>query len=745
MKNYLFVGLLFFVISFYAQKKTRLPYTLDSINNVAYQHFVEFEILESFKTYNKLKKLSDSTNHYYGQALSNFYLGNIYKFMDQYGDAITSFQTSKSAAILANDYYLIASANHVLGIVFKRQGYRDKAINYIEQALESANSTQLLKDSNYSQSEKRKLNFKILVMLAESYLTKKATVKVKKVLERLHNINNAEVDAYNRAYLYSLLGRYFLLKNKIDTAIVEYKKAKTTLEQITLKESKFRDLLLSKVCKKLYRIYEAKADDKSAFRYLKKYNYYNDLYFKEANKRRADVGRSKFFIENYKNAIQIANNEKLYQSQIAQKTKNVNYVMSFAIFLLVVLLINIYINFNSKKALVGILEKRNIELESAKDHALESSESKSRFISSVTHELRTPLYGVVGITSLLLEGNSLNSVDSKHLKSLKYSGDYLLRLINKILEFSKIESDKIVLKKIPVDLRQLLENITGSFDYKLREGNNKIELNIDSRLPKYICCDSIRLSQVLINLIGNSAKFTNSGYIYLNVIVISLNKHNVNVRFEIKDTGTGIPKEKIETIFEDFSQLNNARGKENGTGLGLTITKKLITLFNSKIEVESELGVGSQFSFNVEYNISNQSDKSHSAKYVPKKAKDGYNILIVEDNKINQVITKGLLKKANYSCFIADNGKKAIEAAKNFKYDLILMDINMPIMGGEESAKIIRTFNKTIPILALTAADVEDFKENEKYKVFNGLITKPFDNYEFFQTIEYNLIRKEID
>lgn len=743
MKNYIFISALFFISALYAQKNNRLPPVLDSINNIAHQHFIENEILESFKTYNKLKKLSDSTNDYYGQSLSNLYLGNIYKFMDQFDDAIASYKAAKAAAILAKDYYLVASTNHVLGIAAKRQGHKADAINYLEKALKSANSTNLINDNNYTYKEKQLLRFKILVMLAESYLTKQTAAKAKNVLDRLNDIDNTEIATYNRGYLYFLLGRYYLLENKIDKAINSFEKAKTTLDSISFKKVKFRDLLLSKVCKNLYNIFSTKGNDKKAFTYLKKFNHYNDLYFKEANKRRADVGRYKFFIENYKNAIQVANNEKLYQEQIAKKTKNINYVMSFAILLLAALLITIYINFISKKALVSILENRNIELELAKDEALKSSESKSKFISNVTHELRTPLYGVVGITSLLLEDNNLNPSDGNLLNSLKYSGDYLLRLINKILEFSKIESDNIELKKMPVDLRLMLKNIINSFDYKLKESNNKIKLNIDSRLPSYICCDNIRLSQVLINLIGNSEKFTNSGYIYLNVIVINLNKKDVDLRFEVKDTGSGIPKEKIKTIFDDFSQLNNARGKENGTGLGLTITKKLVALFNSKIEVESELGVGSTFSFTVNYDISKQADKASSAKNKPHKAKDDYNILVVEDNKINQVITKNLLLKANYSCHVEDDGKKAVEAIKKTQYDLILMDIHMPIMGGEEAAKIIRTFNKNIPILALTAADIEDFDRNEKYKVFNGLITKPFDNYEFFQTIEYNLIKKE--
>ncbi len=745
MKNCLFFCAFLFMysISGYGEENKRLPEVLDSISVKAKKYYFDYDILESFKSYNRLKKLSDSLNNHYGKSISNLYLGNIYKFMDQFDDAKASYETAKTSAILANDYYLVASTNHSLGIVSERQGYKDDAIDYLEKALESAFSLQLSKDKNYTREEKTMLSYKVLIMLADTYMSAGLLKKSKRVLERLNIVDDRNVDAYHKGHLFSLVGRYFMAENKIEEAIFQFEEGKRILENTNVNELKFRDLLLSKICKHLYEIYNAKKEPKKAFVYLQQYNNYSDSYYKAANGRREAVGRSKFFIENYKNEIQVANNEKLFQLQIAKKTKNINYIMSIAMFLLGALLVTIYINYVSKKKLANILKKRNKELELARNKALESSESKSRFISNVTHELRTPLYGVVGITSLLLEDNNLNVVDSKHLKSLKYSGDYLLRLVNKILEFSKIESNKIELKKIRVDLKQLLENITGSFDYKLTESDNKIVLNLDEKAPRYVSCDNIRLSQVLINLIGNSVKFTKSGFIYLNVIVKNITEESVDLRFEVQDTGTGIPKEKFDTIFEDFSQLSNARGQVNGTGLGLTITKRILELFNSKIEVESEFGVGSKFSFNVNFEISDKADHDIEVIENDPKAKDDYNILIVEDNKINQVITKNLLKNANYSCEVVGDGKKAVESAKNTNFDLILMDMNMPIMGGLESANIIRTFDKGIPILALTAADIEDYNTNEKYRVFDGLITKPFDNYEFFQLIEYNLREKQ--
>ena len=371
---------------------------------------------------------------------------------------------------------------------------------------------------------------------------------------------------------------------------------------------------------------------------------------------------------------------------------------------------------------------------------MKSSELKSKFISNVTHELRTPLYGVVGITSLLLEKNNLNSNDNKLLSSLKFSGDYLLNLVNEVLQFSKVESESLELKLTTINIRELIKNNISSFSYRLQETNNKIEVSIDENVPMFIKCDSIRLSQVLLNLIGNSIKFTESGVIDIRIKTLNLNNDKAHLRFEIEDNGLGIPKDKFESIFENFSQLErNVNINYQGTGLGLSITKKIVELFGSQIELESEVGQGAKFSFNVTFDVDNEKQlaiekEKNSGKIVDMNKK--FNILIAEDNKINQVVTKNLLKRQNYCCEVVENGCEAVEYAKNKSLDLILMDINMPVMDGVEATELIRKFNPYIPIIALTAADIDYVRENYSEIGFSGILTKPFDNIEFFQMIE---------
>jgi len=252
------------------------------------------------------------------------------------------------------------------------------------------------------------------------------------------------------------------------------------------------------------------------------------------------------------------------------------------------------------------------------------------------------------------------------------------------------------------------------------------------------------LSQVLINLIGNSVKFTESGIIDLRVRLISLETDKVGLRFEVEDNGIGIPKEKFDSIFDNFSQLEDENAiNYQGTGLGLSITKKLIELFNSKIELESEVGKGTRFSFNVDFeidttvNATRQAIKNFNNKVLP--TTKAYKILVAEDNKINQIVTKNLLIKENYVCTIVQNGQEIMEEINRNEFDLILMDIHMPIMNGNEATKAIRQFNTTIPIIALTASDIEEVRGEYKNIGYNDIITKPFDNYEFFQVIANNI------
>ena len=329
---------------------------------------------------------------------------------------------------------------------------------------------------------------------------------------------------------------------------------------------------------------------------------------------------------------------------------------------------------------------------------------------------------------------------------MKFSGDYLLNLINDILQLSKIESNKLKLEETDFSIDALFTNIVNSFEYQLEQTNIEIHVDIDPSIPKVLKGDMVRLSQVLINLIGNSIKFTPNGDIWfraINDVQENGIKGQWMVRFEVEDNGIGIPKEKQKEIFENFSQVDRDHIDFQGTGLGLSIVKKLVNLFGGDIQLFSERGKGAKFSFTIPFKLGQSLELPKEPKTIEQAAKINNKILIVEDNKINQIVTQNILNKENFVTSIVDNGVDAITAVKENDFDLVLMDLNMPRMNGFDATIKIREFNKEIPIIALTAVAIDEIKMKVFESGLNDIINKPYDNQEFFQVILKNIHKKE--
>ena len=749
MKTNLLVCFLFCSLLSYSQTERSLFKSLikkvDSLNTVALTHYNDDDITQSFNLFNQAVKLSDSISDEYGNSVANFTLGKIYDFMHEPKKARESFLKVIKTSKTEGYNYLLASSYLNLGKMYMDKEPPTDAIKYFEEALTYANQDDVRDQFNNDQREP--LLFKIRIELCQLYLDMNNTSQAFRYLSRAEeNLSQISNQGLYKAQWKFVQGKYFVNKGYFSTASIKFQDAAKLLEHQNTIDVKDKFELLSAIYKNLSSTYKSLDKDSQAYSSLLMHNTYKDELFTEEQIKQNLVIQSKFSIENYKNAAQLANVERLRQAEASNRIENVNYIISIIIILLFISLVTIYKSYSSKNKLSNILKMRNEQLEIAKDIAEKSSELKSNFISNVTHELRTPLYGVVGLTSLLLKNNDLSEKDSKFLKSLKYSGDYLLNLVNDILQIGKIESQKIELKNVSVNIRVLLENLVNSFDYRLEETNNQIQLAVDKNVPQFIKCDNVRLSQVLINLIGNSIKFTEGGKIDIRIKLLNIIDDNVSLRFEVEDNGPGIPKEKQKMIFENFSQLDeNSNTNYQGTGLGLPITKNLVELFGSNLEIESEIDLGSIFSFDLTFDI----DRSAKAEIIKTTKVKGdaisltkkYKVLVAEDNKINQIVTQNLLQRENYECVIAKNGEEALEAHKDVNFDLILMDINMPIMDGNQATKAIRAYDTHTPIIALTAADIEQVREDYKEIGYDDIITKPFDNYEFFQTISQHIQR----
>jgi len=366
----------------------------------------------------------------------------------------------------------------------------------------------------------------------------------------------------------------------------------------------------------------------------------------------------------------------------------------------------------------------------AKEQALRLSQAKEMFLSVMSHEIRTPLNAVIGMTHLLLENDpKISQIDD--LNILKFSGENVLHIINDILDFTKIETGKMELEVLPFNLRTLANDIINSLQVNVKKKGNELTLLFDSAIPAQLLGDKNRLYQILMNFLGNAIKFTDNGLVQLKISLLTAAPDNAVIRFEIEDTGIGIPKDKQSYIFETFTQAKtDISRKYGGTGLGLAITKKLLNMYNAEILVESTEGVGTVFSFDI---VFKKSSEIFAAKDVGPEMSvfEGKKILVVDDNEINILIAKRILSKWGLDIDSAINGYEAIDKMMTERYHLIFMDIKMPGIDGFETTGIIREINgdyyKNIPIIALTASTLK----NDHFKFvecgMNGHVLKPFN------------------
>ncbi|MBI9034487.1 MAG: response regulator, partial [Bacteroidales bacterium] len=380
------------------------------------------------------------------------------------------------------------------------------------------------------------------------------------------------------------------------------------------------------------------------------------------------------------------------------------------------------------------------ELIRAKDQAEKAMRAKAEFLSTMSHEIRTPMNAVIGLTHLLLDDEPRQD-QIENLKTLKFSAQNLLSLINDILDLSKIEAGKITLEKTDFDVNELLQGIQRSFQFKADEKALKFNLIMDPDLPRYLKGDPVRLAQILNNLVSNAFKFTKIGEIKIQTKVIELIDDTVKVNFSICDTGIGIPEEKQKMVFEAFSQAScETTRKFGGTGLGLSITKSLLEIHNSCICIQSKEGEGSVFSFDLELLVSQGMVNNYDGIVSQKQEDlDNIRILVVDDNDVNVLVIKKFLRKWNALIDVAFDGKQAIEKVKSQFYDIILMDIQMPVMDGYEATKIIRKLPdpvcSQIPILAVTASILDDVQGKIKESGMDDFISKPFNPAELQKKI----------
>ena len=392
---------------------------------------------------------------------------------------------------------------------------------------------------------------------------------------------------------------------------------------------------------------------------------------------------------------------------------------------------------------IGSVMEREIyekEILAAKEAAEKASAAKAEFLSTMSHEIRTPMNAVIGMSHLLLQENPLPH-QVENLQALRFSSENLLALINDILDFSKIEAGRIAFEAIEFQISELINSVKQSITYRAEEKGIQLKIDLSPQLPEVVIGDPTRLSQILYNLVGNAVKFTHEGHVEIAVHVAQTCDDVATLHFSINDTGIGIAPENLTQIFDSFSQASqDITRKFGGTGLGLTITKRLLELQGSEIKVESEVGKGTCFHFLLPHKVVKnkpalKADLSAEAQLIDTAQLSEVRILLAEDNPVNVMVASKFLNKWGVHLEVAENGAIALEKVASATFDLVLMDLKMPVMDGYEASREIRKLLPGLPIIALTASATLEAQEKVFKAGMNGFITKPFNPNELQKLI----------
>ncbi|WP_037325453.1 PAS domain-containing hybrid sensor histidine kinase/response regulator [Salinimicrobium terrae] len=388
--------------------------------------------------------------------------------------------------------------------------------------------------------------------------------------------------------------------------------------------------------------------------------------------------------------------------------------------------------FSYRTSVIDITDRKKFEkvLVESKEKAEKATRAKAEFLSTISHEIRTPLNAIVGIGNLLHK-TSLNDLQKEYARILQLSSENLLELVNNLLDLSKLDAQKVKLEERVFSLKNLLEVLIHSFKIRAAEKNIELKTEFPEGLPDHLLGDPVKLNQVLTNLLGNAIKFTGKGFVKLEIDLQKSEKEKVGLQFSVSDTGIGVPADKLEAIFQEFSQASYDVNLEfGGTGLGLTISQKLLQMHGSELKVESEEGKGSKFSFFLEYKLSNMAPEDHRRTRVNEvMAQSGAKILVVDDNLTNLFIISQYLQEWKLDHTTVNSGAAAIDAIKKKHYDIVLMDLHMPKMDGYETSTRIGELepnNKPV-IIALSASGRGDVSLKMSRAGISVYVPKPFD------------------
>jgi signal transduction histidine kinase/CheY-like chemotaxis protein len=685
----------------------------------------------------------------------------------EYDDA---FELSKHALINSfeiNDNSYIAQSYNTIGVIYNECSESEKAIEFYNKALlyaKKVNSDKLYnwiygnlgsvyyfsqidvakgidyyhkalfyaqKNNDVPQIEFTKINLASAYVAIDKF--DEGFAQIKDIKDKI--LTSGSDDAKMSMNLF--LGIFYTNKNQKKIAEQYYNKA------LKIADSNKFDSFLINIDENLVRHYTHFNEPQKAKKYKAELDSLSAIVYSKDKIDKLKDEATKIQLEEYK--IQLDKIEKVSQQHLKSVKESKLVVILFIVILitLLLLLLSLFKNIRLREQANIELTQANEALREAKEKAEEASQLKSQFVSTITHELRTPLYGVIGITNIILDEHK-ELGNSPHLKSLKFSAKYLLSLVNDILQINKIEEKRIVLENLIFNLTDEITTIKNSVEYIADKNNDKLTVEIDTAIPEFLIGDKLRLSQIVMNLVSNALKFTKNGEVAIIADLKKVENKKYFIEFKIKDTGIGIAKEDQGKIFDKFVQIERKEEDYQGTGLGLSIVTRLIELFDSEIHLESEENVGTTFSFTIGFEYDEEKSREIINNIeVDLSSAHLYNILVVEDNKINQMVTKKIIQNSNMTCTIVDDGYAALVALERESFDLILMDINMPLINGFDTTRKIREKGITTPVIALTAFDKQEVTEEALAAGMNDIMVKPFEPTKLYQVISNQIKQKE--
>ncbi len=760
------------------------------------------------------KAIEDGYDKKYLPAVvrGNIVLGRIQEEKNKTAEAYKYYQKAFRAALDIKDSSLISLCYQSIGVIYKRLELYSKSVEYLTKALRFSRKkkndiSQIIITKNilghvlmdWFDKTKNKRYFDLALENYTSSLNLSNHYKIKNLINNGYvNLANAYMHYYThfgneyfiqKSIQLSYQGVNYCLQNKhpdwmlvhnlnigeanfermqMDSAIFYYKKAAALNEQIKLgswNEAINKDLATA---------YKFKGDYENATKCILQaiddgvkyhgtplaadYQILSELYALKNNHAGA--------LDAYKNFIRIENKDKNVKQTLDLERLQVEYEMGFKDQEIV------FLN-QEKKIIEEKLDKNKIatylaiavailviliavffynnavNFKRAKELSDSARVMQEQFLANTSHEIRTPMNGIQGMVNLLLDSKITNE-QRQQLETIKNSSEHLLRIINDLLDLSKIKAGKIEFESTIFNIEQTMNLLKELMEPMAQSKGITYEVNIDESAKGFYSGDVIRLEQILINLISNAVKFTITGGIKVHVTATSLSPDEKTLNFLISDTGIGIPSKKLNIVFESFVQLESAGSRKfGGTGLGLSITKQLVELQNGKISVDSKVGKGSEFSFSIPYKIAEEqvvkTDKNH--KVSSEKRLKGKRFLVIEDNEINQKVILSTLQTWEAKCVLVSSAVEGFEQLMNNDFDLILMDIELPVLNGWDATQYIRLKFKApkrdIPIVALTAYASEADRNKCLQSGMNDVVTKPFSAEELYVKINNLLFSRE--